>query len=124
VVAVAAFQRQFELLARVPDTTGRIRGQIPSRRFAADDGIQDGSATLADNVAQNRSELDVGRLQQAADAVDDAVAIALQMSATAGQFAQFAYRLRRHKTASQQSFLQLGGDAFGILLIGLSAGQL
>jgi hypothetical protein len=32
-------------------------------------------------------ELDVDRLQQAADTIDDAVAISLQMSAAAGQFA-------------------------------------
>ena len=90
-IAVTAFQRQFELLAGVPDTAGRIGGQIPGCRFAGNDGIQDGSATLADNVAQNRPELDVGRFQQTTDAVDDAVAIALQMSAAPGQFPQLAY---------------------------------
>src|SRR4051812_7156931 len=45
------------------------------------------------------------------------------MSAAAGQFAQLAYRLGRHGAGSEQTLLQIGGDALAILLIGLSARQ-
>lgn len=57
VIAVTAFQRQLEFLARARDTAGCTGSQIPRCRFAGDNGIQDRPAALADNIAQHQLSL-------------------------------------------------------------------
>ena len=81
VIAVTAFQRQLKFRAPMPDAARGISSQISHCGLAGGDGVQDRPAALTGNVAQHRTELDVGCLQQPDDAVDDAVSLALQMSA-------------------------------------------
>ena len=52
-IAVAAFQSQFEFRARVLDAGGRIRRQISGCSLAGNNGVQDGPAALACHVAQH-----------------------------------------------------------------------
>jgi hypothetical protein len=71
----------------------------------------------------NAGELEIGGLQQAPDAVDDAIAVLLQMDAAAFQPSCFANGNGRNEASRQPSMLQKFGDPAAINPIGLVPGQ-
>jgi hypothetical protein len=81
-------------------------------------GPQNGAPGFAHQISEDRTELDVGLLQQLVNAIDVARALLLEEARVAGQVAQVALRLRRDERGFEQPVLQQIRNPFGILGVG------
>ena len=81
----------------------------------------DRSAALADNVGNDRVELDVGRLQRLLQPLNMAGLLMDKLLACAQQLSQLLHFLFGHKTAADQPVGQQVGDPGCIADIGLAA---
>src|SRR5215831_20912377 len=119
---VAASQCFPELwLLRLQTAMRQLRQLGTSAAFG--DGSQNAASTNAHDVAEHAGQLDVDGLQQASDAVDDAIAILLQMHPQPFQGTRFAHRRGWNKAACQSSMLQKLSNAGAVDAVGLVSGH-
>jgi hypothetical protein len=97
----SAIQRQYERRYFDTQLAASTLSQPLRITNATGQQSQHRQATASHNVGSNRGELEIHRLQQARDAIDNTIAILLDVHAHACQFAQFANRLWGNETATQ-----------------------
>lgn len=102
----ASLQRGDQRLAFVRSSLQRQIGQHFGPLFPICQGLQNGAPGFAHQVRKDRTELDVGLLQQLVDAVDVPGALLLETAAVAGQVAQVPLRLRGDEGGLEQTVLR------------------
>ena len=120
-VAQASFQRGGEFLARAGEPGMAEFGQPPRVALARHDRLQDAPAAQAQNVGNDRGQLDVGLLQRRLYPLGVTDDLARQLAPRADQVAQFLDRLRRHETGADQPVGEKVGDPGRVVGVALAA---
>ena len=119
--AQASFQRGGEFLARAGELGMAEFGQPPRVALARHDRLQDAPAAKAQNVGNDRGQLDVGLLQRRLNPLGVTDDLARQLAPRAGQVARVLDRLRRHETGADQPVGEKVGDPGRIVGVALAA---
>jgi hypothetical protein len=116
----AALQCRNESVAFARSSQQRQTGQHLRPALALGKHMQGGAAGFAHHLGEDRTELEVGFLEQFMDPIDVARALLLETAAVPGQIAQVALRLGRNERGFEQAMLQQVSDPLGIFAIGLA----
>src|SRR5262249_29219336 len=116
-------QRVFEPLARAPQPSMRLAGKRRRIRLSCRDAVQDRPPREAEDVGDDRRELDVGVLEHLLDAVGVAGALLNEPAAIARQIAELTLLETRDEGTAQQPVAQEVCDPLGVFDVGLSAGH-
>ncbi len=120
-VARTPLQGGDEVLARAGELGMTERRQPPRIALARHDRLQDAPAAEAQDIRNDRGELDIGLLQRRLNPLGMTNNLARQFAPRARQIAQFLDRLGRHKAGADQAMRQEIGDPGCVVGVALAA---
>ena len=120
-IARTSVQRGGEILAGAGEPRMAEFGQSSQIALPCDDCLQDAPAAEAQDVGNDRGELDVGFLQRRLNPLGVTDDLARQFAPRPGQVAQFLNRLRRHETGADETVGEEIGDPRRIVGVALAA---